>query len=352
VLAPAWLVGSWFSLWWPATIVMMCLIGALVATNVFLLAYEVSGRFRISIPVWAGLAFSSPLMTYAYMIFTELPTGLLVIYAFRRLELGWATNSRWRLLLIGGCIGFIPWLAWRCVLISMSLAVLALLEWWRGAPGGLRHRAHVQSLAWLAGPGILSAIALVSFNLYLFGQPIPTLTVLELGDRSPFHFPWAGWDEFTATVTTAFALLFDRQMGLLTYTPAAGNSGRYSDVALESPGRPSSAWPAGAGNPAVLRHARILRLLEWDLESTGALPDDAGATSGGSVGGVAAIGESRLQADIHVPSRARRVAGTRDADRRAAFVADLLRLGLARRWLRSPVPPGPARSVARVFASG
>jgi hypothetical protein len=26
-----------------------------------------------------GLAFSSPLMTYTYLIFTELPTGLLVI---------------------------------------------------------------------------------------------------------------------------------------------------------------------------------------------------------------------------------------------------------------------------------
>jgi sugar lactone lactonase YvrE len=43
--------------------------------------------------------------------------------------------------------------------------------------------------------------------------------VPELGDTSPFHFPWLGADAAGATVTTALALLFDRQMGLLTYTP-------------------------------------------------------------------------------------------------------------------------------------
>src|SRR5882762_5583246 len=58
VLAPAWIVGSWFSLWWPATIVWMCAIGALVATNILLLAHETSHRLRISLPVWFALAFS------------------------------------------------------------------------------------------------------------------------------------------------------------------------------------------------------------------------------------------------------------------------------------------------------
>src|SRR6266849_8746144 len=138
VLAPAWIVGSWFSLWWPATIVLMCAIGALVAVNIFLLAFGMTGRLRIAIPVWLGLAFSSPLMPYSYMIFTELPTGLLVIYAFRRLELGWGANSRWRLVLVGACIGFIPWLAWRCALISASLVTLALVQWWRARPPDAR----------------------------------------------------------------------------------------------------------------------------------------------------------------------------------------------------------------------
>jgi sugar lactone lactonase YvrE len=219
MLAPAWIIGSWFSLWWPATMVLMCAIGALVAVNIFLLAHETAGRLRISIPVWLGLAFSGPLMTYSYVIFTELPTGLLLIYAFRRLELGWLANSRWRLMLVGACIGFIPWLAWRCALISLSLAVLALVQWWRSRPAGTRGPAGLSSLAWVVAPGALSAVLLVAYNLYLFGRPIPSVTVPELGDRPPFHFPWTGVEAFTATITDAFALLFDRQMGLVTYTP-------------------------------------------------------------------------------------------------------------------------------------
>src|SRR5205807_8571402 len=34
-----------------------------------------------------------------------------------------------------------------------------------------------------------------------------------------FHFPWSGADAAGTTITTALALLFDRQMGLLSYTP-------------------------------------------------------------------------------------------------------------------------------------
>src|SRR5216683_473770 len=219
VLAPAWIVGSWFSLWWPATIVLMCAIGALVAVNIFLLAFEATGRLRVSIPVWLGLAFSSPLMTYAYMIFTELPTGLLLIYAFRRLELGWASNSRLRLLLIGACIAFVPWLAWRCVVISACLGMLALVQWWRVRPSSGANAAHVRPLAWLVAPVAFSAVTLATYNHYLFGQLLPSVTVPELGDTSPFHFPWFGAEAAGATVTTALALLFDRQMGLLTYTP-------------------------------------------------------------------------------------------------------------------------------------
>src|SRR5205823_99197 len=81
LLVPAWVIGSWFQLWWPATIVFMCLIGALVALNVFLLAHEMTGKLWIAIAVWLPIAFTNPVMSYSYLIFTELPTGLLLIYA-------------------------------------------------------------------------------------------------------------------------------------------------------------------------------------------------------------------------------------------------------------------------------
>src|SRR5207302_1368617 len=111
LLVPAWIVGGWFRLWWPATLVVTCLLGALVGLNVFLLAHEMTGRVWIALAVWLPIAFSGPIMTYSYLLFTEMPVGLLLIYAFRRLAMGWGANGVWRLLLVGWCIGYIPWLS-------------------------------------------------------------------------------------------------------------------------------------------------------------------------------------------------------------------------------------------------
>src|SRR5439155_44678 len=81
----SWAVGSWFALWWPATVVFLALLAALVGVNMFLLAYELTGKTWIAWAVWLPLAFSNPVLSYALLLFTELPTALLVLYAFRRL---------------------------------------------------------------------------------------------------------------------------------------------------------------------------------------------------------------------------------------------------------------------------
>src|SRR5206468_7652246 len=78
LLVPAWIVGGWFSLWWPATVVAMCLVGALVGLNVFLLAYQLTGRVWIGLAVWLPVVFTNPIMSYSFLIFTELPVGLLL----------------------------------------------------------------------------------------------------------------------------------------------------------------------------------------------------------------------------------------------------------------------------------
>jgi hypothetical protein len=105
------------------------------------------------------------------------------------------------------------------VVISATLAVLALIQWRRSLSPGSPGTSRLTSLAWFGVPIAICAVPLAAYNQYLFGRPIPSLSVPELGDASPFHFPWTGAEAFTATITDAFALLFDRQMGLLTYTP-------------------------------------------------------------------------------------------------------------------------------------
>jgi outer membrane protein assembly factor BamB len=219
MMAPAWLVGSWFSLWWPATVVMMCLIAALTITNVFLLAHELTGRTWIAAAVAVPMALSNPIMSYSMLIFSELPTALLIIYAFRRIALGWSENNRFRLLLVGLCIGYIPWLAWRCVPIAAMLFLYAAVQWRRYYRTVHPPRRSLLGTGWLLIPVVLSALLMSWYNVFLFGTILPPNKVPELGNAPPFHWPWEGGDALAGFASHAFGLLFDRQMGLLIYAP-------------------------------------------------------------------------------------------------------------------------------------
>jgi hypothetical protein len=214
LLVPAWTVGSWFSLWWPATIVFMCLIGALTALNAFLLAHAITGRLGIAWAVWLPIAFSNPLMSFSFLIFTELPTALLLIYPFRRLALGWRTNGRGRLLLIGLSVAYIPWLAPRAGLLAATLALYAIVQW-------RRSRAPTRALAWLFVPLATSIALLAYYNWFLYGTPLPVgdlVVGLKVGVKT-FHWPWHGLHELSRFLDGAFGLFFDRSFGLLPYAP-------------------------------------------------------------------------------------------------------------------------------------
>jgi hypothetical protein len=213
VLAPAWTIGSWLGLWWPATVVFMCFVGALVCLNVFLLAYAISGRLWAALAVWAPLALTNPIMSYSYLIFTELPTALLVIYAFRRLALGWKANGPWGLALVGASIGGIPCLAWRALPVALTLLAYAVVQW-RAArtPGRTRWPAFVLV------PVAIEAAALGWYNDFLFGSPAVGGSQRAMF-QPPLVWPWHGVEGLRAFVRHAFGLTFDRQMGLLTHTP-------------------------------------------------------------------------------------------------------------------------------------
>jgi hypothetical protein len=232
LLVPAWIIGAWFSLGWPATVVFMCLIGALIAANVFLLAYETTGRRGVALAVWAAMAFSGPLMSYSYMIFTELPTGLAVIYAFRRLARGWRDNGPIRLLLIGLCIGCIPWLAVRCAPIAAGLGLYAAVQWWRAVPAGaeaargvasrLKWPAvtrHVPRAIWLVAPVLVLGAGLAAYHIFLNGNIFPPPDEREGSGVGWIYWPWESAHNLYLFLTGAFGLLFSARFGLLPYAP-------------------------------------------------------------------------------------------------------------------------------------
>ena len=232
LLVPAWVMGGWVALWWPATVVFMCLIGALVATNLFLLAYETTQRRGVALVVWGTLAFSSPLMSYSYLIFSEMPTGLLTIYVFRRLARGWQANGAGRLLLVGCGIGYIPWLAVRCTPIAAGLALYAAVQWWSsrpargpalsaaGAPPTWRTQARQWLPAlWVALPVLGLGGALAAYHLFLNGTVLPPFDERQGSGVGGFYWPWASGHDLYLFVTGALGLLFSQRFGLLPFAP-------------------------------------------------------------------------------------------------------------------------------------
>ncbi len=215
LLVPAWIVGSWWQLAWPATVVCMCFVGALLALNVFLLAFEATSDFRIGWTVWAAMAFSAPLMCYSILIFSEVPSSLLILYAFRRLRAGWEKNRAWQLVLVGACIALVPWLSWRCGAIATGLALYGAARWWscRRSEGSIR-----RSPALLAVPLALSAAAISLYGRFLSGTWLPEIR-RRAGEADVFNWPWHGGRDFRLFVEGALALLFDQQWGLLVHSP-------------------------------------------------------------------------------------------------------------------------------------
>jgi DNA-binding beta-propeller fold protein YncE len=232
LILPAWVIGSWFKLWWPATIVVMCLMGALLAVNVFLFAHEVTGKLWIAIAVWIPIAFSNPIMSYSYLLFTEMPVALLLLYTFRRLALGWGANGPLRLVLIGACLGYVPWMAFRYVPLVAVIGLYAILQWWRYRRASRQveeqtevtqtetgNKGSILNAVWFLGPIALSAALTVWFNYYKFGRPLPSAEMNQRGRVETFFWPWQGMEELTKFFNAVIGTLFDRPMGFITYAP-------------------------------------------------------------------------------------------------------------------------------------
>lgn len=61
------------------------LLAALLSVNIFLLIKKVLRNAKTSIIPWAAVAFSAPIVTYAFQSFSEIAAALLIIYATRKI---------------------------------------------------------------------------------------------------------------------------------------------------------------------------------------------------------------------------------------------------------------------------
>jgi len=176
-------------------VIVLC--AGLLAGQMYLLAREAGAATELAQLIAVGLTIALPIGPYATLIFPEVPAGLLLVYAVRRVAA--ATNAPWQWLAAGAAIGFLPWLHQR---FAPTAAILALLV----AIRIVQSRAY-RSMVLALIPIALGGVSLLLYNQWLYDQPL---------QRAEDH---AGFSGFTGTVNGAMGLLLDAQWGLLVAAP-------------------------------------------------------------------------------------------------------------------------------------
>jgi hypothetical protein len=194
LIAPFWAGGKR-----AAVVLFLNALGALVAVNVFLLAFEASAKLWTGFACWLALAFSNPLMSYSYLIFPEIPAALLIVYAFRRIRQ--PVNNGWQTAGIALSIALLPWLHARFALLAVPLGVYWFWKHFWQTP-----KLHPVSILPLLVPSI-SAAALLDYYFYLYRSFLPNAQ-----DHS-------GSSDVLGTLNGMVGLFLDQQWGLVVAAP-------------------------------------------------------------------------------------------------------------------------------------
>src|SRR5262249_14926708 len=144
-------------------VLFLNILGALLAANIYLFAREATGKIWVGTLTWVAFAFTVPMLPYSFLIFPELPAALLVIYAFRRIWLG-QTNF-WRLLVVGLCIAFLPWLHYRFIPVSAALFAYFVYRLYKQKERSRNDR--LKELTPLLVPIVVSAVVLMGYFYFL-----------------------------------------------------------------------------------------------------------------------------------------------------------------------------------------
>jgi hypothetical protein len=202
VVLPALLLPAYAAAGKYGATAMMCVLAALLASNLYLLAGLLGATSSVARLTSLFASLSPPFLCYAARIWPEVPAGLLSVYAFRKiLETGREEPGRRRLPALLAAllaVGLLAALKSRYLLIAAPLGVLMLVS--------LR-KSKAALLAVLSGAAALAgAVALINI--------LSTGHVLRVHRLSELEFqPAAGY------LRALLGLFLDHAFGLLPLAP-------------------------------------------------------------------------------------------------------------------------------------
>jgi hypothetical protein len=148
-------------------LVIMCIIGAFLASQMYLAVFKETGSTAISFWAWIILSFSSPLWFYSFRAWPFMPGGLCMLYAWRKISHFHENNpcklhphlspppSRertWEVVILNILLTWLLWLHDSFIICYGILCVFLLYHWIRKP----------------RNPGILTALILQALNVSVF----------------------------------------------------------------------------------------------------------------------------------------------------------------------------------------
>jgi hypothetical protein len=180
-------------------VLTMCLLSALAAVAVFDVALGVGGS-GAAILTWISVCLAVPFLPHAWMLYPETACVTIVAWSARWL-MAPLPESRWRWVMRGLALAWLPWLHTKFVVMLAALLMLLLL----------RLRARARDAFALFLPVTASLIAWFAFFAIIYGTPDP---------QAPYGGSVAQSVRFENVPRGLLGLLFDQKFGLLVYTPA------------------------------------------------------------------------------------------------------------------------------------
>jgi hypothetical protein len=179
---------------------MLCLVGALLAVQLYLLLRDLRFDRRGAFLAVAATMFVHPILTYTTQIYPDLIAALVFVTAARLLRRGMLASIR-ELALASALTGTLPWLSTRAWFVAVGLGLMI-------AYCALRPRRDLtRRVAAGALPFAALVLALSYLNWREFGLFIASAGYFLLRDYQPVlvYTPWVG----------ATGLLFDGAFGLI-----------------------------------------------------------------------------------------------------------------------------------------
>ncbi len=187
---------------------LMCLAGAALAVQLYLLTRDLGFGRRVAFLGAASTALVHPVLTYTTQVYPELLTALAFVTAVRVLRAGTATTGR-GLAVASALVGTLPWLSTRAwpIVVGVGL-VIAYSAWW---PRGRTRADLARRTAAGALPFLGLVLALCTLNWRTFGLFMPAAGYFLIRNNQPVLV--------YALQVGGTGLLFDRAFGLIPRAP-------------------------------------------------------------------------------------------------------------------------------------